>query len=125
MQDCTNPTTTCKYCKSYDHVIEECPILQARWQEKRPQMGSHNVQLIGVEDRTPEHKLDVVTQSGLATDGAQSSVVKKLVAEWVWKSTNKPSTFDLKKQKDIFLQAQRDFGDAAPSCSKTIDKEKG
>jgi len=26
-QDCTNPTTTCKYCKFYDHVIEECPIL--------------------------------------------------------------------------------------------------
>lgn len=24
--DYTNPTTTHKYCKSYDHVIEECPI---------------------------------------------------------------------------------------------------
>ena len=25
-RDCKNPNTTCKYCKSYDHTIEECPI---------------------------------------------------------------------------------------------------
>lgn len=27
-RDYTNPTTTCKYCKCFDHVIQECPILQ-------------------------------------------------------------------------------------------------
>ena len=27
---CQNPTTTCKYCKSHDHTIEECPILIAK-----------------------------------------------------------------------------------------------
>ena len=42
-RDCTNPTTTCKYSKSYDHTIEECPILLAKMQQKRPQMGNHNV----------------------------------------------------------------------------------
>ena len=43
----TTPTTAYKYCKSYDHVIEECLILQAKWQEKRPHIGNKNVQLIG------------------------------------------------------------------------------
>ena len=31
-RDCQNPTTTCKYCKSFDHVIEECPVLMAKMQ---------------------------------------------------------------------------------------------
>ena len=51
--------------------------------------------------------------------------MKKPTAEWVWKLTNKPSTFDLQKQKETFLQAQRDFDDVAASCSKTNDKGKG
>ena len=58
-------------------------------------MGNQNVQLIGSKDCTPEHKLNVVTQSGLATNGAQSSGVKKPIVEWVQKSTDKPSTFNL------------------------------
>lgn len=60
-RDYTNPTTICKYCKSYDHVIEQCPILQNKWQEKRPQMGNQNVQLIGAENRSPHKKLNVIT----------------------------------------------------------------
>lgn len=51
--------------------------------------------------------------------------MKKSTAEWVQKLTDKPSTFDLKKQKETFLQGQRDFGDVTVSCSKTIDKGKG
>ena len=70
MRECTNPTTTYKYCKSFDHVIEECPILHAKMQEKRAQMGNQNVQLIGAEDRIPQQKINVVTRSGLVTDGA-------------------------------------------------------
>ena len=31
VRECMNPTTSYKYCKSYDHVVEECPILQAKW----------------------------------------------------------------------------------------------
>ena len=94
-QDYTNSTTTCKYCKYYDHVIEECPILQAKWQEKRPQMGNQNVQLIGAEDRTPEQKLNVVTQSGLATKGVQSDNAKNSTTEWVRKLTTKSPTLEL------------------------------
>ena len=53
-RDCTNPTTTCKYCKSYYHIIKKFPILQAKMQDKRPQMGNQNVQVIGAKHRTPE-----------------------------------------------------------------------
>ena len=95
MRDYTNPTTTCKYCKSFDHVIEECPILEVKMQEKRTQMANQNVQFIGVEDHIPQPNINVVTRSGLATDGAQLSGVKQPTAEWVRKTVDKPPTFDL------------------------------
>lgn len=62
-------------------------------------MGNHNVQLIGVEDRTPEQKLNVVTQTRLATDGVKSDSAKTSTTEWVRKSTAKSPTFDLQKEK--------------------------
>ena len=31
--DCRNPTTTCRYCRVVDHVIEQCPQLIAKIQE--------------------------------------------------------------------------------------------
>lgn len=88
-------------------------------------MGNQNVQLIAAKDRTPEQKLNIVMRSGLVADGAQLSGAKKPTMEWVWKSTNKPSTFDLQKQKKTFVQAQRELCDVAASCSKTNDKGKG
>ena len=88
-------------------------------------MGNQNVQLICAKDHTPQQKLNIVTRSGLATDGAQSSGAKKPTAKWVQKSIDKPSTFDLQKQKETFLQAQRDFNDVTTSFSNTIDKGKG
>ena len=88
-------------------------------------MGNQNVQLIGVEDSTPQHKLNVVMRSGLATDGAQSGSVKQPTVEWIQKSTVKPPTFKLQKEKETFLQARRDFYDAGASYSKTNEKGKG
>ena len=29
-RDCRNPTTTCRYCRAIDHVIEQCPQLIAK-----------------------------------------------------------------------------------------------
>ena len=29
-RDCRNPTTTCRYCRAVDHVIEQCPQLLAK-----------------------------------------------------------------------------------------------
>ena len=64
-------------------------------------------------------------QSGLVTDGFQSGSAKKTNEEWVQKSTVKPPTFDVQKEKETFLQAQRYFCDAGASCSNTNDKVKG
>lgn len=66
-------------------------------------MGNHNVQLIGVENRNPGKRLNVVTRSGLATNGVQSDSVKNNTAEWVRKSTTKSPTFELQKEKETFL----------------------
>ena len=118
-RDCTNTTTTCKYCKSYDHFIEECHILQAKMQENRPQMGNQNVQLIGAKNCTPDQKINVITRSGLATDGAQLGGAKQITTEWVRKSTVKSPTFDLQKEKETFLQERRDFCDVVAFGSKT------
>lgn len=32
--DCQNPTTECKYCKYFDHVIKECMVLMEKMKEK-------------------------------------------------------------------------------------------
>ena len=100
-------------------------MLLAKMQEKIQQLDNQNVQLIGVEECTREQKLNVVTWNGLATDGSQSGSVKKTIEEWVRKSTIKPPTFELQKEKETFFQAQRDFCNAGASCSKTNDKGKG
>ena len=68
-------------------------------------MGNQNVQLIGTENRTPHQKLNVITQSGLAIEGAQVESAKQPTMEWVRKSTMKPPTFDLQNEKEAFLQA--------------------
>ena len=58
-------------------------------------MGNQNVHLIHAKERTPQHKLNVVTQSGLAIDGAQLGNAKQTTMEWVQKSTIKPPTFQV------------------------------
>lgn len=58
-------------------------------------MGNRNVQLIGVEDRTPEQKLKVVMQSGLLTNGVLLDNAKNSIVEWVRNSTTKSPTFEL------------------------------
>ena len=73
--------------------------MKAKIHDKRPQMGNQNVHFIGVEERTPEQKLNVVMQSGLVSDGAQSGSAKQTTMEWVRKSIVKLPTFELQKEK--------------------------
>ena len=42
-RDCNKPITICAYCKSREHIVEDCPTLLRRIQEKRPQLGNQNV----------------------------------------------------------------------------------
>jgi hypothetical protein len=34
-RDCHNPCNTCNYYNSFDHVIEDCPVLLVKVQERR------------------------------------------------------------------------------------------
>lgn len=111
-RDYTNPTTTYKYCRSFDHVVEDCPIFQVKWQEKRQQVGNPSVQLIGAKHHESQQKLNIVMRSGLAIDGSPLDIMKKSAMDWVRRSAAKSPTFDLQKEKEMFLQAQREFCDA-------------
>ena len=64
-RDCQNPTTTCRYCKAVDHVIEQCPQLIAKIQEING-APTQNVEMIAKEKR-PILDLNVVTRSGATT----------------------------------------------------------
>ena len=57
-------------------------------------------------------------------DGARGESVKQPTTEWVKKLTMRPPTFDLQKEKEIFLQEQRYFCDMRASCSKTGKQRK-
>ena len=64
-RDCQNPTTTCRYCRAVDHVIEQCPQLIAKIQEKN-NAPPQNIQMITIEER-PVPAINVVTRSGAMT----------------------------------------------------------
>ena len=34
-RECNKCVTICQYCKSHDHIAEDYPILQRKWQDKR------------------------------------------------------------------------------------------
>ncbi|CAF4259443.1 unnamed protein product, partial [Adineta steineri] len=75
-RDC--PTVTCAYYKGSNHAIEECPVLPAKIQDKQQ---SQNIQLIGIEQRTTDPTVNVLTRSGMVTGGQPA----KPRGEWVRK----------------------------------------
>ena len=58
---CRNPTTTCQYCRVVDHVIDKCPQLIAKIQE-RNSAPPRNIHMITLEKR-PVPAINVVTRS--------------------------------------------------------------
>ena len=65
-RDCQSPTTTCNYCKYYDHAIEECPILISKTREPKPTVHQ-NIQLIPTEQKELEPRVNIETRSGAST----------------------------------------------------------
>lgn len=56
--DYQNPMhPSCQYCKQFDHVIEDCPMLIAKMQEKKTQQPMQNIQMMTAEPRKEDHKL--------------------------------------------------------------------
>jgi hypothetical protein len=60
-RDFHNPCTTCSYCNSFEHVIEECPMLLAKIQGKQGPQENPQVQLIYVEPHGADPGVIVIT----------------------------------------------------------------
>jgi hypothetical protein len=65
-RDYQNPCTTCNYCNSFGHVIEECPALLAKLEEIQGPQQNPQVQLIYDEPRRNDPRVTVITQEGAA-----------------------------------------------------------
>ena len=106
-RDYRNPTTTCRYCRAADHVIEQCPQLIAKIQE-RNSAPTQNIQMIFVEQRSAP-AINVVTRSGATMEVLNKE--KQPTEAWVRKVPRKIPTVDVEREKETFMEAKRDFTD--------------
>ena len=94
-RDCQNPTMTCRYCRVVNHVIEQCPQLIAKIQERNG-APTQNVQMIFVEKRS-SLALNIVTKSGATTQVQNKE--KQRDEAWVHKTPKKIPAFDVGREK--------------------------
>ena len=90
-RDYRNPTTTCRYCRAVDHVIEQCPQLIAKIQEING-APTQNIQMITVEQR-PTPATNIVTRIGATTEVQTKE--KQPDEAWVRKTPDKIPSFDV------------------------------
>ena len=74
-------TKTCLYCKAFDHTVEQCPQLIAKWKVQtvgnpnalqNPNLNpNQNIQMISVQSR--EANIVVVMREGAATGVKQDA----------------------------------------------------
>jgi hypothetical protein len=118
-RDCQNPCTTCSYCNSFEHVIEDCPVLLAKLQERRGPQQNPQVQLIYVEPHGTDPRVIVITRGGTATGEDRAAQGKTAEGPRVRKVAEKTPTFDAKKERQIFEEARKEFKGDQGSSSKT------
>jgi hypothetical protein len=114
-RDYQNPCTTCSYYNSFEHVIEDCPVLLAKIQKSRG--GNPQVQLISVEPHGVDPRVNVIIRGGVATreyrvtpaKTTEESRVRRVVEE-----------FNPRKEKQTFVEARREFGGDQFSSSKAL-----
>jgi hypothetical protein len=118
-RDCQNPCTTCSYCNSFEHVIEEFPMLLAKIQERRGPQKNPQVQLIYAELRETYPRVIVITQGGAST-GEYRTIKRKITEEsGIRKDVEKTRAFDARKERKIFEEAREEFKGNQGSSSKT------
>jgi hypothetical protein len=98
-RDCQNPCTTCSYCSSFKHVIEDCPMLLAKLQERRGPQQNPQVQMIYVEPHGEDPRVIVITRGGTVTGEDKMTQGKTTEESGVRKAAEKTQTFDAKKEK--------------------------
>ena len=114
-RDCRNPTTTCRYHRAVDHVIEQCPQLIAKIQEINS-APPQNIQMITIEQR-PVPAINVVTRSGAMTQ--MQNKEKQPDEDWVHKTPEKFPTFDVGREKETFMEAKKNFVDLSTAVAPT------
>jgi hypothetical protein len=116
-RDCQNPCTTFSYCNSFEHVIEDCPALLAKLQEKRG--GNQKIQLIKVEPHGEDPIVTVITRGGTIIGEDRMTQGKTTEESRIRKTAEKTQTFDAKKERQMFEEARREFrGDQGSSSKK-------
>jgi hypothetical protein len=103
--DCQNPCTTCSYCNSFEHVIEDCPMLLGKLHERRG--GNQHVQIILAEPRR-EDPIFVVIMRGGATTGEDMVTPEKTAEEsGAIRAAEKTKLFDPREEKQTFEEARK------------------
>jgi hypothetical protein len=106
-RDCHNPFTTCNYCNSFDHVIEVCPVLLAKVQERRG--GNQQVQLISAKPCDEKPGVDVITRGGAITREDRVTPGKTTDGSRIRRASKKTPLFDPRKENHTFEEARREF----------------
>jgi len=90
---------TCKYYKSFDHVIEECLVLMENVQEKRNKQLTQNIQIMTTKRRGEKSRISIVTRSGATIESDKAYENKESESTWVRKTVEKVPFFDIQKEK--------------------------
>jgi hypothetical protein len=118
-RDCQNPCTNCSYCNSFEHVIEECPALLAKLQERRGPQQKPQVQLMYVEPRGEDPRVTIITIGGVVRGEDRLIQGKTTEDSGIRKAAEKTQTFDAKKERHIFEEERKEFKADQGSSSKT------
>ena len=95
-RDCQNPCTTCNYCSSFKHVIEECLVLLGKLQERRGPHQNPQVQLTYVEPHREDPRVTVITRGGTVIGEYILTQGKITKDSGIGKATQKTQIFDAK-----------------------------
>jgi hypothetical protein len=115
-RDFQNPCTTCSYYNSFDHVIEDCPVLLAKLQERRGR--NQRVQLISEEPCGEDPKVVVITRGGVFTREDRVTSGNTTDGSGIRRSLEKTPLFDPRKEKHVFEDIRREFVGEHASSSR-------
>jgi hypothetical protein len=95
------------YCNSFDHVIEECPTLLSKLQEKRGPQQNLQMQLIKAEPHGEDPRVIIITRGGNIIGDDRMTQGKTTKDSGIRKAAEKTQTFDAKKDRQIFEEARK------------------
>jgi hypothetical protein len=115
-RDFQNPCSTCNYCNSFDHVIEDCPVLLAKLQERRG--GNQQVQLILAKPHGEDPRVVVITKGGVATGEDRVTPGRTAEGSGIKKATEKAQLFDPRRERNTFEKESKECLEGQASSSK-------